>query len=686
MRHSFATVSVLMPVYNTEAFVGAAIESILGQTWRDFEFLIVDDGSTDNSSAIVQSYANRDPRIRLVRGNHEGVAAALNQGLALARGDIVVRQDADDISKPQRLERQLSYLAEHREIAVVGCNMGKVDESGQTVEEPFPYSTDPAVVEEHLLRGYAPLAHPAVAFRRNVISGLGGYRTQFNHAEDYDLWLRVSEHHLLGNVPEALVDYRWHGRQVSRRHRYDQHLAARLSRLSARARRQGLPDPLEGLHTLSLTDLDRFDIPTRERTKLSLELTEAALRSFEATGQKGYLTKAERSLLFQPSSEPQAEQLLSVLARLLWKAGERRKALNAAARMSRIRVARIIHPQASDTKVVAQWLVACADPMGLRGRAPRSLLSAASIKELVDQAEAHGVLPALLRHFPDLTEDGEIAPIKADAEARSRLAAAHSVMLRHQAEALVEEGSGLPFMVVKGPVFARLLYPNARLRPFTDIDLLADPDCVPQISDLLQSNGFVLAEEDAHSKEWKWVHRDNSALLVEVQTDLVHAESLSRSLSLTYRHLADIGETPAAQLMVATLHGALGAHFEKLRHAVDIAQAARRLPAGHEEERFLQLVAATGTRLAAKTGLRLAGKLFDEPRCAEIDMALGPEKHTALASRLITPIVVTTIQTAARSRYSWRRSAFRELLKRSSIGKSSFEIDQSAKSHFANYS
>jgi glycosyltransferase involved in cell wall biosynthesis/SAM-dependent methyltransferase len=660
------TVTVLMPVYNAGPYVAEAIESILQQTHRDFEFLIVDDGSTDDSLAILDRFAAQDSRIHLVKLAHQGVAAALNHGLATAHGAIVVRMDADDVSRPERIAHQLAYLADNPDVAVVGTAIRGIDANGQ----PFTvtrYPTTPSEIEAGLQQGYSTLAHPAVAFRRDIVQAAGGYRTAFNHAEDLDLWLRISERHRIANLPDLLVDLRSHGENVSRSRRREQALAGHLAKLAARERRAGRPDPTATLDSLCLADLERFELSPGERMSILLDLTEAAVTSYEATQEKRYLADAEKSLFLQDdATSPWVRRASRRLASQLWTAGERRRSFAAAVRPEAerlMRPARLL-AAAPGRHAVADWLVYCADPQGSRGTPPDRMLSSAAARELVAQAEAHGVLPAVLRHFRLFDEDPALAGIKAEAQTRCQLAFSYALMLRHYANLLMEAAADLPVVLVKGPVFARLLYPTPSLRPFTDIDLLVDPCAVSPLSELLVAQGFKLADEDPDRGEWKWLHRDNEAVMVEVQTDLVHSDSLSRALSLTHNHIADIAETPAAQLIVATIHGALGGHFDKLRHAVDICQAARRLTSPQDELRFEQLMGPTGARLAAKTGLTLAGHLFDEPRCFEIARALGPHRHAGLARSLINPSVITSTMMPTRVLHSWRRSAFRELLKR----------------------
>jgi hypothetical protein len=170
-------------------------------------------------------------------------------------------------------------------------------------------------------------------------------------------------------------------------------------------------------------------------------------------------------------------------------------------------------------------------------------------------------------------------------------------MLRTHGEALMAAAAGLPVVMVKGPVFSRTLYPSPGLRNFTDIDLLIAREAEPQFARVLEQQGFKLAEydRDPNRQEWKWLHRDNDALMIEVHTNLVHHPQLRKAMSICYEDLAGIAETPAALLTVAVVHGALE-RYELLRQVVDVCQAARRVDTADEERRFDVLVQQTGAR------------------------------------------------------------------------------------------
>jgi len=314
---------------------------------------------------------------------------------------------------------------------------------------------------------------------------------------------------------------------------------------------------------------------------------------------------------------------------------------------------------------VGGWLVHCADPLGPRTSPPRRMLSPAEAAVLVAQAEAHGVLPAVLRNFPPFAGDPDYEAARQDALACQRTTAALAMMLRFQADALLAAAKGLPIVLVKGRTFARTIYPEPALRPFTDIDLLIDPGVLAQVGKLLEGHGFRLAVDgqDVVRHESKWLHGDNDALLVEVHTNLVHAPSLRGALSLTYADIADGPESPAALLAVASMHGGLH-HFERLRQVVDVCQAARNLNTAADERQLQGLLRRTGARLAAITGLNLAYRLLREPHCREIARALGPERYAGVAKLLIDRSVVTSTMSDRRIYHSWRRQGFRELLKR----------------------
>lgn len=203
-------VTVLMAVHNGARHLREAIDSILVQTFRDFEFLIVDDGSTDESPSILASYV--DPRIVIIRNaTNVGLTKSLNIGLNAARGELVARQDADDVSYPERLAKQVAFLDAHPEIAVVGAQARIIDADGHELptDERKPLAAE--AIRFALLFSN-PIVHTAATFRRKLVDG---YDERFVTSQDVELWSRVAEQHPLANLPERLVDLRVHAQSVS---------------------------------------------------------------------------------------------------------------------------------------------------------------------------------------------------------------------------------------------------------------------------------------------------------------------------------------------------------------------------------------------------------------------------------------------------------------------------------------
>lgn len=187
-------VTVLMSVYNGEKYLREAIDSILNQTFKDFEFLIIDDGSTDSSPEIIRSYT--DPRIRLIQNKKNiGLTRSLNKGLKLAKGEYIARQDADDISLPERLEREVAIAGAHPEITVVTTGFANFVNS---IREDNRDSVNKGGTDEIEWIGFEDLLegnkifHGSVLFKRRDVLDIGGYDERLPKAQDYDLWLRVS--------------------------------------------------------------------------------------------------------------------------------------------------------------------------------------------------------------------------------------------------------------------------------------------------------------------------------------------------------------------------------------------------------------------------------------------------------------------------------------------------------------
>ena len=200
---------MLLPVWNGEAFLEQAMESILRQTLSSFELIVIDDGSTDRTAAIAEEFASGDDRVRVLRRPHEGLSATLNAGIAAVRGEYVARMDADDISAPDRLQKQVAYLDARPACVAVGTWIEVVDEAARHIGlKTFVTTHDE--ISAALLRCVSPMAHSTVVARRDVLRGAGGYDARRYPSEDLDLWFRLAESGELANLGEALLQHRRH--------------------------------------------------------------------------------------------------------------------------------------------------------------------------------------------------------------------------------------------------------------------------------------------------------------------------------------------------------------------------------------------------------------------------------------------------------------------------------------------
>jgi glycosyltransferase involved in cell wall biosynthesis len=238
-------VSVLLPALNAARHLRGAVDSVLAQTFRDFELLIIDDGSADDTRAIAEAYAARDPRVRVLSHPNKGMGRALNDAMEVARGTWVARIDADDEMLPTRLERQMAFAAAHPEVAVTATLVNYADDAGRVIGRSTSDLLTPAAVAA-AVAGPEPIHvhHPAVLARRSVLLEVGGYRPQFWPADDVDLWNRVVERgHLLLVQPEHLTNYRIHGSSVCVASARGATEKLEWVRACMHARRRGEPEP-----------------------------------------------------------------------------------------------------------------------------------------------------------------------------------------------------------------------------------------------------------------------------------------------------------------------------------------------------------------------------------------------------------------------------------------------------------
>ena len=231
-------VSVLIGAYDSAPTLPAAIDAILGQTVADLELIVIDDGSADDSAAIADAAAARDPRVRVLRmPENVGIARSLNAGLGAARAPVVAVQDADDLSAPHRLERQLALLDARPDVAVVGSRMREVDEQGVELRARTAFAAGD--VRPVLLR-FNPVPNTSAAFRREPVLAAGGYDPRYRYAMEYDLWLRLAERHAIVALDEVLATRRMSRTNVAARRERAQIAEALAIRARALRRRRTL--------------------------------------------------------------------------------------------------------------------------------------------------------------------------------------------------------------------------------------------------------------------------------------------------------------------------------------------------------------------------------------------------------------------------------------------------------------
>lgn len=215
-------VSVIMAVYNERPYLEKAVQSVLDQTFGDFEFIIVNDGSTDGSKEVLERFEQNSARIRLIHQENRGLIASVNRGLELAKGQYIARMDGDDICYPERFERQVRFLDSSPEVGILGTQIEKIDADGE-VREDWKWSlpTDPEVISWRLLFNTC-LCNPSVMMRRSILESLGGYARWATYVEDYELFTRAVLQTRLANLPDTLLKFRRHEGSVTVKRREEQ--------------------------------------------------------------------------------------------------------------------------------------------------------------------------------------------------------------------------------------------------------------------------------------------------------------------------------------------------------------------------------------------------------------------------------------------------------------------------------
>jgi len=255
-----------MPFYNCEKYLDKAISSILNQTFQDFEFIIINDASSDRSDEIIQKYLT-DKRIVYIKNRErKGIVYNLNKGIEISKADIIARMDGDDISEPQRLEVQYQFLQRNPNIALVGCFVKLINEKGEICGRKIKPVTYQEIKKDILI--YSPFIHPTIMIRKDVFKKVGFYRKQYLWCEDIDLWYRiVFSGFEVANTPQYLLKYRVTDSSV--RFKYGKQLALRHFRLRKEIiKRFELKPSLKEYFFMYLHLLLGFTLTGKQKTRL----------------------------------------------------------------------------------------------------------------------------------------------------------------------------------------------------------------------------------------------------------------------------------------------------------------------------------------------------------------------------------------------------------------------------------
>jgi len=315
-------VSVAMAVCNVERFLAESVESVLGQTFTDFEFIIVDFGSTDNSKAIAAGYAAKDSRIRVYEIPPRGLAEARNAACSHARGSYIAVMDADDVCLPERLKWEVDFMEGNPQVGLVGGAVDWIDSTGRSLGlHVFP--TEDREIKLALETRF-PFCHPTILMRHAVFSEVGGYRNPFVFAHDYDLGVRVSERFRCANLKQEVLKYRIHPHQVSLRRQQQQTLCRLAAQASVAFRKGGKLDPLDLAEQITPATLVALGVSEDRQRSIVAADCRNWIRSMAAAGENAAAIQAASDLLESDRAGVEAWQIADLhltLAQLYWKQG-----------------------------------------------------------------------------------------------------------------------------------------------------------------------------------------------------------------------------------------------------------------------------------------------------------------------------------------------------------------------------
>ncbi len=316
-------ISVVMVACNVERFLAEAIESVLRQTFIDFEFIIVDFGSTDNSKSTISSYAAKDSRLKFHEIPHCGLAEARNASCSLAQGEYIAVMDADDISLPNRLLAEVDFMEQHPEVGVVGGATEWIDATGKG------WGIHDCPTEDREIKSafadHHPFFHPTLLIRRQAFELVGGYRSAFAPAEDYDLTMRISEHYGCANLKQVVLQYRIHAYQLSQQKRRQQTMGKLGAQAAASARKGGNPDPLNAIAEITPAVLGRLGVPyATQQREVALDRYQW-IRNMCTVGKHSWALDAALEMLKSDLEHVEGwliGDLRLLVARLYWKQGK----------------------------------------------------------------------------------------------------------------------------------------------------------------------------------------------------------------------------------------------------------------------------------------------------------------------------------------------------------------------------
>jgi glycosyltransferase involved in cell wall biosynthesis len=272
-----------MVVCNVDRFLAESIESILGQTFRDLEFIIVDYGSTDSSKGIILHYAEKDARVRLHEIPPCGLGKARNAACSLARGQYVAMMDADDVALPERLQLGVDFMTKNPKIGLLGGAVQWINVKGKPLYIGHVPTDDKQL--RISLDVHCPFWQPTVLLRKEAFARSGGYRDAFAPAEDYDLWLRVTESVQCANLEQVVLKYRMHPQQVSLRKKKQQTLGILAAQRSAAIRRAGQPDPFNSIEVITPKVLADLGVDESKQERKFVSETESWIRHMILAGE-----------------------------------------------------------------------------------------------------------------------------------------------------------------------------------------------------------------------------------------------------------------------------------------------------------------------------------------------------------------------------------------------------------------